>query len=88
MACTATLSQINGRNFEIQYGADDYRMGLTKIFIRLPKTLFETEDAFQKRKSELVAKIQAIYKGIVQRRKYLAIRKQIIRVQVINFEKF
>jgi len=27
-----------------QYGQDEYRMGETKIFIRLPKTLFETED--------------------------------------------
>lgn len=57
-------------------------MGMTKIFIRLPKTLFETEDAFQKRKNELVSKIQAIYKGIRQRRKYLEIRKRIICMQV------
>lgn len=68
--------------FETQYGKDDYRMGLTKIFIRLPKTLFETEDAFQKRKNELASKIQAKYKGILQRRKYLAIRARIIIVQV------
>ncbi|XP_045023570.1 LOW QUALITY PROTEIN: unconventional myosin IC-like [Daphnia magna] len=65
----------------LKYGKDDYRMGLTKIFIRLPKTLFETEDAFQKRKNELASKIQAKYKGILQRRKYLAIRARIIIVQ-------
>lgn len=57
-------------------------MGNTKIFIRLPKTLFETEDAFQKRKNELISKLQAIYKGIRERRKYIATRNAIIRVQV------
>ncbi|XP_046657965.1 unconventional myosin IC-like [Daphnia pulicaria] len=65
----------------LKYGENDYRMGLTKIFIRLPKTLFETEDAFQRRKNELASLIQAKYKGILQRRKYLAIRLRIIRVQ-------
>ena len=72
----------------MQYGENDYRMGLTKIFIRLPKTLFETEDAFQKRKNVLASMIQAKYKGILQRRKYLVIRAQIIRVQVIHKKEF
>ena len=63
-------------------------MGETKIFIRLPKTLFETEDTFQKRKHELISKIQAKFKGIRERRKYLATRRSIILVQVIlTFEK-
>lgn len=57
-------------------------MGHTKLFIRLPKTLFETEDAFQAKKHELAAKIQAIYRRILQRRKYLRIRKGIITIQV------
>lgn len=65
----------------LKYGQDEYRMGETKIFIRLPKTLFETEDAFQKRKHELASKIQAKYKGLLQRRKYLAVRKAVIRIQ-------
>jgi len=43
--------------------------------------LFETEDAFQKRKNELLAKIQAIWKGRAQRKKYLKIRARIIQVQ-------
>lgn len=71
----------------MQYGENDYCMGLTKIFIRLPKTLFETEDAFQKRKNVLASMIQAKYKGILQRRKYLIIRARIIRVQVIHLTK-
>lgn len=60
-------------------------MGETKIFIRLPKTLFETEDAFQKRKHELASQIQAIYKGRLQRRKFLILRNAIIRIQVNTF---
>uniref|UniRef100_A0A4W3J825 Myosin IH n=1 Tax=Callorhinchus milii TaxID=7868 RepID=A0A4W3J825_CALMI len=31
----------------IGYKPDEYKMGRTKIFIRFPKTLFATEDAFQ-----------------------------------------
>lgn len=57
-------------------------MGHTKLFIRLPKTLFETEDAFQAKKHELASKIQAIYKRILQRRIYLKTRESIIKVQV------
>lgn len=33
----------------LKYSDDEYRMGTTKIFIRLPKTLFRTEDAYQVR---------------------------------------
>ncbi|KRT86595.1 Myosin head, partial [Oryctes borbonicus] len=60
---------------------DDYRMGKTKIFIRFPKTLFDTEDAFQEKKHEIVAIIQSKWKGIVQRRKYLRMRAAAITVQ-------
>lgn len=38
--------------------------------------------AFQKRKHELASKIQATYKGLLQRRKYLVVRKAVIRIQV------
>lgn len=31
----------------LEYQEDEYRIGKTKIFIRFPKTLFATEDAFQ-----------------------------------------
>ena len=41
--------------------------------------------AFQKRKHELASKIQAKYKGLLQRRKYLAVRKAVIRIQVGEF---
>lgn len=58
----------------LQYGDDEYRMGRTKLFIRFPRTLFKTEDAFQQRKHELASKIQAMYKGKLQRRRYLEMK--------------
>uniref|UniRef100_A0A3P8WJA1 Myosin IH n=1 Tax=Cynoglossus semilaevis TaxID=244447 RepID=A0A3P8WJA1_CYNSE len=45
------------------YKSDEYKMGRTKIFIRHPKTLFATEDAFQECKHRLATRIQAKYKG-------------------------
>jgi len=65
----------------LNYGPDDYRMGATKIFIRFPKTFFETEDAFQKGKNRLATIIQKVYKGRLQRRKYLKMRTACILVQ-------
>lgn len=66
---------------ELNYQADDYRMGKTKIFIRLPKTLFAIEDAFQKKKEWVASIIQARWKGKMQRRKYLKLRKVTILLQ-------
>ncbi|XP_066545062.1 unconventional myosin-Ih [Amia ocellicauda] len=47
----------------IGYKPDEYKLGRTKIFIRHPRTLFATEDAFQICKNNLATKIQARYKG-------------------------
>ncbi|XP_055536094.1 unconventional myosin IC isoform X1 [Wyeomyia smithii] len=66
---------------ELGFDRDDYRMGQTKIFIRLPKTLFETEDAFQAKKHYLAAIIQARWKGRRQRKIYLATYAKIIVCQ-------
>ncbi|XP_022192264.2 unconventional myosin IC isoform X3 [Nilaparvata lugens] len=65
----------------LQYGRDDYRMGNTKIFIRYAKTLFQTEDAFQARKHELVTMIQSRWRGFVQRRKYVQLRNAAIVIE-------
>ncbi|XP_061658046.1 unconventional myosin-Ih [Syngnathoides biaculeatus] len=45
------------------YKTDEYKMGRTKIFIRHPRTLFATEDAFQVCKHKLATRLQAKYKG-------------------------
>jgi myosin-1 len=68
---------------DLNYGPDDYRMGNTKIFIRLPKTLFSTEDAFQHQKHYLASVIQARWKGRKQRQEYLKIRAAIILYQAL-----
>lgn len=53
----------------------------TKLFIRFPKTLFETEDAFQERKHFIATIIQKMWKGLLQRRKYLKMRESAIVIQ-------
>ncbi|XP_075390775.1 unconventional myosin-Ih [Tenrec ecaudatus] len=55
----------------IGYKPEEYKLGRTKIFIRFPRTLFATEDAFEFSKHQLVARIQATYKGCLERRAYL-----------------
>lgn len=67
----------------LNYDSEDYRMGNTKIFIRLPKTLFKTEDAFQNQKNYLASVIQARWKGRKQRMVYLKIRAAIILYQAL-----
>ncbi|TSO98497.1 Unconventional myosin-Ih [Bagarius yarrelli] len=52
------------------YQPDEYTMGRTKIFIRYARTLFATEDAYELCKHELVAKIQAKYKGYRTREEF------------------
>lgn len=66
---------------ELNYDKEEYRMGKTKIFIRSPKTLFATEDAFQLKKHYLASIIQARWKGRRQRIAYLRMREKITIVQ-------
>lgn len=66
---------------ELGFSPDDYRMGKTKIFIRFPKTLFNTEDAFQAKKHDLAAIIQSRWKGYKQRQNYLKLRSSVIILQ-------
>uniref|UniRef100_A0A8C7VQF4 Myosin IH n=1 Tax=Oncorhynchus mykiss TaxID=8022 RepID=A0A8C7VQF4_ONCMY len=49
------------------YLPDEYKMGRTKIFIRHPRTLFATEDAFEVCKHDLASRIQAQYKAYWQK---------------------
>jgi len=63
------------------YTEKDYSMGKTKIFIRLPKTIFEVEDAFQARKHELVTLITKIWRGRRQRLKYQQMKMSAVVIQ-------
>lgn len=66
---------------ELGFKPDEYRLGISKIFIRYPKTLFETEDAFQDKKHDLAAIIQSHWKGRKQRLAYQKLREQTIILQ-------
>uniref|UniRef100_A0A671YBY2 Myosin IH n=1 Tax=Sparus aurata TaxID=8175 RepID=A0A671YBY2_SPAAU len=48
------------------YLPNEYKMGRTKIFIRHPRTLYATEDAFEKCKHELATKIETCWRGVHQ----------------------
>ncbi|XP_037091688.1 unconventional myosin IC-like [Pollicipes pollicipes] len=63
------------------FNSEHYSMGKTKIFIRLPKTIFDVEDAFQARKHELVTLITKIWRGRRQRLKYQEMRKSAIIIE-------
>lgn len=56
------------------YKEDEYKIGVTKIFIRFPQTLFATEDAFQAKKPALATLIQTQFRGYYQRKKYVRLR--------------
>lgn len=66
---------------DLNYLSEDYRLGVTKLFIRFPRTLFDTEDAFQEKKNDIAAIIQAHWKGYVQRKKFLALKALVISLQ-------
>ncbi|KAJ3661535.1 hypothetical protein Zmor_005928 [Zophobas morio] len=63
------------------YEGDEYKMGKTKIFIKYPKTLFYTEDAFQAKKHDLASIIQASWKGVLQRRRYKQMKEASVIMQ-------
>ncbi|CAG9786936.1 unnamed protein product [Diatraea saccharalis] len=65
----------------LNYEREDYRMGNTKIFIRFPKTLFETEDAYQIKKNDIATIIQSRWRGYWQRKQYLKMRQAAIVIQ-------
>ncbi|XP_059052056.1 unconventional myosin IC isoform X1 [Achroia grisella] len=65
----------------LKYDKEDYRMGNSKIFIRFPKTLFETEDAYQVKKNDIAAIIQSRWRGYRQRKEYLKMRNAAIVIE-------
>lgn len=87
--CPATWPKYNGEPRDgvqllmnhFGYDEREYKLGLTKIFIRFPKTLFQIEDAFQKQKHVLATKIQALYRGYRQKKIYTRTRLSVIIIQ-------
>ncbi|CAL1271380.1 unnamed protein product [Larinioides sclopetarius] len=62
------------------YKPEEYAFGKSKIFIRFPKTLFQTEDEFQRYKHVLATIIQAKFRAYVQRKKYLSMQKSALLI--------
>uniref|UniRef100_H2YMX0 Myosin motor domain-containing protein n=1 Tax=Ciona savignyi TaxID=51511 RepID=H2YMX0_CIOSA len=58
----------------LDYKEGEYRLGKTKVFIRFPRTLFATEDAFQIRKHELATIIQSVFRGWRQKKMFMKMR--------------
>ncbi|EMP37163.1 Myosin-Ih, partial [Chelonia mydas] len=52
----------------IGYKPEEYKLGRTKIFIRFPRTLFATEDAFEYSKHLLAIKLEACWRGVLARK--------------------
>uniref|UniRef100_A0A672TXY6 Myosin IH n=1 Tax=Strigops habroptila TaxID=2489341 RepID=A0A672TXY6_STRHB len=71
------------------YKPEEYKLGRTKIFIRFPKTLFATEDAFEFRKHLLSMfpipfisiKLEACWRGVLARKEA---KKRTWAVQIIR----
>lgn len=86
--CPATWPNYNGNPKDgvraivqhLKYHPDDYRMGETKLFIRLPKTLFYTEDKFQERKAQLATMIQARWKAFMYHRRFKRMRAAVTAI--------
>ncbi|KAM3957140.1 unconventional myosin 61F [Aphomia sociella] len=65
----------------MKYEREDYRLGNSKIFIRFPKTLFDTEDAYQEKKNAIATIIQSRWREYRQRKQYLKMREAAIVIQ-------
>eukprot|EP01125_Pyxidicula_operculata_P021063 TRINITY_DN7981_c0_g1_i1.p1 TRINITY_DN7981_c0_g1~~TRINITY_DN7981_c0_g1_i1.p1 ORF type:complete len:1056 (-),score=257.32 TRINITY_DN7981_c0_g1_i1:84-3071(-) len=51
-------------------GDDGFRLGKTKVFIKDPKTLFQLEEAREKKLPEVVGNMQKVIRGYLDRRKF------------------
>lgn len=64
----------------MQYMGFDQRhfsLGRSKIFIRLPRTIFQVEDAFQLRKHDLATLISKTWRGYHRRKRFLLMRRSV-----------
>ncbi|XP_062999815.1 unconventional myosin-Ih isoform X2 [Elgaria multicarinata webbii] len=65
----------------IGFKPEEYKLGRTKLFIRFPRTLFATEDAYEYRKHRLVSRIQAKYRGCIGKREFQKMKQAAIRLE-------
>ncbi|VVC31610.1 P-loop containing nucleoside triphosphate hydrolase,Myosin head, motor domain,IQ motif, EF-hand [Cinara cedri] len=62
-------------------GAQDYKIGKSKIMVKHPHTVFEIEKRFQVAKHALAVKLQSVWRGYVARRRYALVRSSVILCQ-------
>ncbi|XP_061585971.1 unconventional myosin-Ih [Cololabis saira] len=65
------------------YLPDEYKLGRTKIFIRHPRTLYATEDAYERCKHELATRLQAKYKGYKAKGQYRKQREAATKIETV-----
>ncbi|XP_031569195.1 unconventional myosin-Ic-like isoform X2 [Actinia tenebrosa] len=58
----------------VGFKPEEYKLGLSKIFIRNPKTLFNIEDMYHTKKDKIAVIIQKKYRGYSARKKFLQVR--------------
>ncbi|KAF7666571.1 hypothetical protein LDENG_00101030 [Lucifuga dentata] len=63
------------------YKPEEYKLGRSKIFIRFPKTLFNTEDVLEAKKPDIALSLQTSWRGYRERSKYQRIRHAVIVIQ-------
>ncbi|XP_076024594.1 unconventional myosin-Ic-like [Genypterus blacodes] len=63
------------------YKPEEYKLGRSKIFIRFPKTLFNTEDLLEAKKPDIALSLQTSWRGYRERSKYQRIRRAVIVIQ-------
>jgi len=65
---------------KFNFKPDDYSFGKTKIFIKLPRSLFYIEDLYQARKLELVVFLQKNIRMFIARNKYVRAREAVTKI--------
>ena len=65
---------------EFRFKPDEYCFGKTKIFIRLPRSLFFIEDLFQQRKIELIVFLQKNIRMFIARSKFQRQRAAVTKI--------
>jgi myosin-1 len=80
--CKATWPHWNGEPKEgvrkimaaLKLGANEFKIGKTKIFVKEPKTVFRIEDMYNKERENIAAKIQATWKMKKQRDEFQSMK--------------
>lgn len=65
---------------KFNFKSDEYCLGKTKIFIKLPRSLFHIEDLFQQRKIELIIFLQKNIRMFLARHRFLKQKNAVTKI--------